>query len=321
MNSFSIGEAYGAGFSLIGRRPFAVLAWGVVGSVLQLLPTVLMLAIAGPGLMEAWGGLVAGSVSGDDPQAGLREFERAMQGMNAFQALDWLFSILAAAIMHAAIFRAMPRPEDGGVLGLKLGMDEVWQGLVHVCAMILIFIFAFLTVLVALALGGIVYLAGEAAGSPLGGWIKGIGIFAVIVACVVTIIWICLRFALAGPATYAERSFQFFESWTLTKGQSWPLLGLALLLGLTMFAIQLVLMAVLIGGLVAAGTMGSFSPEAIEAFFSRPFETWIVELAPWMIAIALIGALLNGAFYTILMAPFASVYRQLTRDQAAASAF
>lgn len=321
MASFSIGEAYGAGFGLIGRRPMSVLAWGVVGTVLQLLPTALMLAIAGPSIMEAWGDMVAGSMAGEDPQASMRGLEQAMQGLNAFQALDWLFGILAAAIMHAAIFRAMLRPGDGGVLGLKLGMDEVWQGLVHICAVILIFIFAFLVILLALALGGIVYLIGEAAGSPADGWIKALGFIAVGVAALVTIIWICLRFALAGPATYAERSFQFFESWTLTKGQSWPLLGLALLLGVTMFAIYLVLMAIIIGVLAAAGAMSAFSPEGIEAFFAQPPETWMVQLTPWIVGVALLGALLNGVFYTILLAPFASVYHQLTRDQAAASAF
>lgn len=318
MASFSIGEAYGAGLGLIARRPLSVLVWGLVVSVLRLLPVVLMISIAGPGIVEAWGEFVANAASGGDPQDGMRKFEQAMQGLNAFQALEWLAGILAVGLMHAAIFRAMIRPADGGLFGLKLGMDEVWQALVYFCAVILIVIFSILILLVGAALGGIVYLLGEAVGSPLGGWITAFGMIAVALSCVIGIIWICLRFSLAGPATFAEGSFQFFESWTLTKGQSWPLLGLALLLGLTLFIVEMIIGGIFLVAFVSAGALESFSPESIEAFFSQPFETWIGQLAPWLIGSTLVGALLSGAFYAFMLAPFASVYSQLTAGAAPA---
>jgi hypothetical protein len=317
MAGFSIGEAYGAGFGLIARRPLSVIVWGLVVSFLRMAPVVLMIWLAGPGIMEAWGSFAANMAAGGDPQDASDKLRTAMSSLDAYSALQWLFGFVAIGLIHAAIFRAMIRPEDGGLFGLKLGMDEVWQALIYFVASILICIFAVLVVLATAAVGGIVYLLGEAVGSPLGGWIKALGLTAVGVSCIVAIIWIALRFSLAGPATFASRSFQFFESWSLTKGQSWSLLGLALLLGLTMFAVELVLGGIFVAAFISLGALDSLSPEAFEAFFSQPFETWIAQLAPWLVAGGLIGAVLSGAFYAFLLAPFASVYRQLTGAPAA----
>ena len=312
MASFSIGEAYGAGFGLVARKPFQVLVWGIVYSALNLLPVLLMFWFVGPDMIKAWGELIANAAANGDPEAGMESFVQTMSRVQSFEALGWLTSLLATAIINAAIFRTMLRPSDGGFMHLKLGMDELWQGLIYLVACILIAIFAVLVVLASVAIGGIVYFAGEAVGSPLGGWIKVLGLIATVIACFTTIVWICLRFSMAAPATFDTRTFQLFESWSLTKGHSLPLLALALLLGVTIIAIQGVLGIAFLGIFFSLGSIEALSPDSIEAFFAQAPDVWLGQAAPWIIGVGLIGSVLSGILHTILMAPFASVYAQIT---------
>ena len=318
MNGFSIGEAYGAGFSLIAKRPVSVLMWGIVYTLLRMGPVALMFALVGPDLLAGLSDIIKAFIMGDDPDDFTRHIFPAIAKLQALTALGWLTAIVAVGIVHAAIFRAVLRPGDGGFFNMKLGMDEVWQGLVFLCAVILIAILA-VGVLMAGALAAmLVFFLGEAVGSPLGGWIQGIGMVAVWISAIVGIIWICLRFSLAGPATFDSRSFQLFESWQATKGQSWPLLGLALLLFVTLLAIQMVLGVILLGAVGGLSYSDALTPEAIEDFFAQPPSAWVLQASPFIIGMVLISALLGGAIYTILLAPFASAYRQITGDHATA---
>ncbi len=310
MARFSIGEAYGEGFRLIARKPLPVLVWGLVYFILRGLPFALMMLLFGPHIVDVYADFIASAMRGDSEPDMQRLVELSTQ-MQLISLLDMVLPVVAAAIINAAIYRAVLRPEDGGFLHMKLGMDEVWQGLLFVCVLILFFILAFVVALGAAALIAAVFFIGEGMGSPGGGWIKGLGITAIVVAAIVGLIWVGLRFSMAGPATFDNRTFQLFESWTLTKGQAWPLFGLALLLAITLLAIQLVLSAAFLAAFLAAGSIEALSPEAMEAFFAQPVETWLAQATPWMIGVTLISALLTGALYVIWSAPWARAYSQL----------
>lgn len=312
MASFSISSAYGEGISLIARRPLSVLVWGLVYWLLNMIPVALMIGISGPGLMEAWGEIMASAMAGEDPSVASQRMQALSSQMNAYQALGWIVGLVATGILNAAIYRAVIRPTDGGILGMKFGKDELWQAFIDLCVNILMIIALIPFILVVVAVGmAIFFAAGQGAGGAIGGVLVGF-------ASIVLFMWLALRFSLAGPATFATGSFQLFESWTLTKGQGWALVGLALLLGLTILAFEIVIGTVLVFAFLGAGSMESLSPEAIEDFFAQPFEAWSVQILPWIVGASLIGALLTGALYTFLYAPFASVYRQLAGDTPAA---
>lgn len=312
MAGFSISEAYGEGVSLIMRRPLSVLVWGLVFWVLNAVPAALIFNVVGPSMFAMWGEMVAAAASGEDPQVHMQGMQSMMNQVQAYQALGWIVGLLATGLMNAAIFRAVLRPEDGGLMGLKLGKDELWQAFIDLCVSILLFIIAIPFALVVVGLGFAIFFAvGQGAGG-------GLAVALLAIVSLVVFLWLALRFSLAGPATFATSSFQLFESWTLTKGQGWRLVGLAILLALTLLAIEIVIGTVFVIGFFSLGALESLSPEAIEDFFAQPFETWSVQAMPWFIGAALVGALLTGALYTFLYAPFASVYRQLTRDTSAA---
>jgi hypothetical protein len=313
MASFSIGEALGSGFGLIRRHPLAVLAWGIVYFAITLLPFVLMWGLIGGDIMEA---VRNPPVTGaGDPTAEMMALSSKMQ---LVQPLSILCSLLAAGVLNAAIFRAVLRPRDKGFLYMKLGKDEFWQALISLCIAILLFI-AFLAVaLVGGIVGGIVWFVGDAAGGAV---VQGVGISLVVLAVVAAMIWIGLRFSMAAPATFATGSFQLFESWTLTKGQGARLFGLALVLFVVIIVMYIVLIAII--GIVAAimGVSIGLNEDAFRSFFEQGPETVMMTLIPLFVIMALISALISGAYYAILMAPWASVYRQLVPATSAAEEF
>jgi hypothetical protein len=317
MGHLSIGAAYGSGFSLVARKPLHVLVWGVVYTLLRVLPYALMLWIVGPDLFKAWGDALANAAAGGDPGSMGDEFTRTMQNMNTFESLGFLTSIVASAIFNAAVFRIMLRPEDGGFLGLKLGMDEVWQGLLYIVMVILAVILVIFACLGGALVGGILFFIGKAVG---GNVLGGFAVALVVVATFVAILWVIIRFSLAGPATFANRSFQLFESWSLTRGHAWSLFGLAILLFVTVLVIETVLLGIGIAVFVSLGNIASLSPDAIEDFFAQSADVWMVQAAPWLVGMTVIGALLSGAIYTVLIAPFASAYAQITETPPAPAA-
>lgn len=320
MGSFSIGQAFGAGFGLVARRPLSVTVWGLVYSLINYLPFILLIAFMGKELMTVYGDLISASLAGEDPKAQMDGLMALSMKMQIINVLSYVTPIVSCAIINAAVFRAILRPSDGGFLGMKLGMDEVWQGLIYLCLVIILMIAAFVVMLIAAALGVAVWFLGQAAGSPAAGWIQALGFIILGVLAFGVLIWLALRLSLAGPVSFDRRGFELFESWTLTKGQSGQLFLLGLLLAIVGFVIQSILLVIFVALFIAGGSVQGLSPESIEAFFAQDPGVWMMQIAPIAAAILGISALLTGALYTIWLAPWASAYRQIVGEPAPAAA-
>jgi hypothetical protein len=215
----------------------------------------------------------------------------------------FLMGLALGSIMAAAVYRVIFRHEDSRFGYLRLGLDELRL-------MLLTVVFYFLSVfLVAAAVFGAVILAaiGSFAGSGAA-YIAGLGglIFLLGLA-----LFILVRLSLALPATFAEKRLRFWESWVLTRGSFWPLLGAYLLATICMIvvgALALILFCAIAGAILLM-TGGQLSDIAA---ILHPDETSIrAYLQPGVIAYMIVGSIFSALSNAVIAAPGAVVYRGL----------
>jgi hypothetical protein len=290
-----------AGFGVIARRPLAVLVWAGLLLVLGVLPAA--------GLMSAFLGALAEiarmDASGVEPSADA--LVPAMSAAFAMQPVLLLTSLAVRAILTAAVFRAVLEPGDSRWFYLRFGARELWLAL-------MIVVFGILSFLVTITMGAVLVpllmvLAMGAEGNLFA--VVPIMLAAVLIA-VAVLGWLFVRFSMALPMTFAEQRFRLFESWTMTRGQTWRLIGVGLSLVGIVLALELALLALLVLASLAFLGEGGVDEAAASAFFAQDASIWMAELAPWAVGMALVGALLGAVVTTILAAPWAEAYRQLS---------
>jgi hypothetical protein len=134
------------------------------------------------------------------------------------------------------------------------------------------------------------------------------------------IIWLYLRFSMAGPMTFRDRKFRLFESWALTRGHVGRLLGVGALVGLIAFGIYLVLALVgVAGGFAIVGSLGL--GDSFKSLALQPPSAWLGVLAPileWVLLLFWVG----GSILTPLtVAPWALICQRLNPRESLAEAF
>jgi hypothetical protein len=140
---------------------------------------------------------------------------------------------------------------------------------------------------------GLTHLGGAAAGA--GG-----------VAFLVLLLWLTLRFSLAGPANFDAGGLGLAQSWRLTRGRVWPLAGTWLLSFCLLALIAVVLWLATALLQAAIGGFHSLAPVDLsdrEALSERPGAYIFGFLAELV---------LGPVFWVISQAPYAAIYRRLT---------
>lgn len=310
MATFSVTEAVGSGFGLIGRKPLAVIAWGLVMTVLLALPVLGLFGLLGGQFLEVIETARHSGGTPDDAQiAKLMALQSSMMGFNL---LNWLWGTFVRAIICAAIFRAVLNPGDSRWAYLRLGARELWLTLLFLVEAVLAFIVSIIAVLGL----GVLITVGIVATGGVGSGPNGVHVAVMILALLLLLLamgWIALRLSMAGPMTFAEREFRLFESWTMTRAQDGRLIGVGLLLLLILIAMQILAVVaalIAIGG--AAGASGMLTDtQRLEAFFQRPPEELVATLWPWLLVGVAISTVLTSVMMTILCAPWAMIYRAL----------
>ena len=127
-------------------------------------------------------------------------------------------------------------------------------------------------------------------------------------AAVVGVVWLLTRFSLASPMAFAERRFIFAESWSLTEGHALKLFGVALALVVILILIELVLIAPISLGLGLSGALQRLQDDPGAAMGLA---------APWLAAGVVLLSLFASLVYSILGAPWASIYQQLSAGRPA----
>ncbi len=277
MATFSMGEALGSGFGLIGKRPLSVLAWGVAYLIVGVAPVVAMFALMGPDFLalihDGQNAAASGAAWGGPPHFPAETFWRMQSRIIMFQPVVFLTSLAARAMLTGAVFRAVLEPKNRGLAYLRLGMKELWLGLLILASGILLVLFmialAGVTAAVCIAIVAALKTAHVAAV-----W-SGLAVAVCVVAAAVAVIHVCLRFSMAGPMTFADGEFRLFESWAITKGHTLKLFGLALVLGVLVVALTMIVQAIVLAIGFGALGMTHLNREAVEAFFRSPPQTWL----------------------------------------------
>lgn len=289
MGNFSAEQALMSGFRVVARNPMALLAWAGVYLVFGVLPQAILWVRIWP--------LMANQAAhpSPDPQAAVA----AMSGFTAWWPVLWLLGLVLFALMYGAVYRAVLDPDDKRYFYLRLGMRELWLGLTTLALLVLFFIGCMIV-------GVAVTLIGHSA--------PGIVTFVAVLAALVGVIWLAMRFSLAPPMAFAERRFIFLESWGLTKGHALKLFGVALALVVMVLVLEMVIFAPFA---IAMGLAGVFSAGAKTAA-SDP-ALMLQHAAPWIVVGGLVLSIFAALIYAVLGAPWADIYRQLAPEREPAS--
>jgi hypothetical protein len=305
MSDFSIGDAVGSGFGLISKRPLSVLAWAVVYLALAMAPALAHFEAVQP----AWSGMMRsildGWASGHPPDLeSLQSYSQQMRG-DGFVWLAMLGGALATAILTAAIFRSVLEPRNTSFASLRFGAQELWLLLLGVVLYILFVAICVAAGILAGILIAVAAVAGHGVGGNGGGWIAGI---LVGVCAMALVAWIFLRWSLAAPLTFADKQFRLFESWNLTKGRAWKLLGLTVVMILIVIGLEIAI-AIVTGviGFAAVGARGGFNPSSVGAIVSG-----LNLNNPVFLLLQAFSAIVRTGVLVIWLAPWAVVYRELS---------
>lgn len=307
MADFSVGRAATAGFRLVAKRPLTVFVWGLVYVLIAVVPSMLLVGAAAPGFVDMFKQMAAGA----DPD-NMEAMFGNMASMQAMQPISMITGLVGRAMISAAVFRAVLEPANNSFFSLRLGMDEFWQGLVQLCLGVFLAVVIIGVVLLFAAFGAAAFGVSAAArgGATFEPWMIPVGILACLLMIAV-ILWLALRFSMAPPMTFADRTFRLFESWTFTKGRTGSLFLTALLMIVLVIGVEIV-MSVVIGGLLLGGLAAASSMTDLEQLFSRPPAEWLPALGIAGVIAAPILIFITGLMMAITWAPWADAYRQIT---------
>jgi hypothetical protein len=306
--AFSATDAAFEGFRLVRRNPVALVGW----TLLYLVYTLATLFAAG-GMMRSlsvWMEQVEALEAGPPPSSPEALVPIMESYVAAMSHMAWAIplSLVIGAVLMAAIARAVLTPGTSGFGYMRLGMDEVRVFVVTIVIAILYSIAACIAVVAAAVIGGIAI-------SAIEGWGALVMVLAML-AAIAFMIWLAVRWSLAVPITIAQKKFAIFDSFAVTKGRFWPLLGMAFIAFVMVVIVSLLAGIVampisMMGGMSMFGNMGGDPTEMFRDF--NPTN-------PWIIASSVVNAFVYALTVAVLYAPFSAAYRDIVGPAEGASA-
>jgi hypothetical protein len=277
----SIGSIVGGGFKLVAERPVAVAVWTAINLAVSVGTQLLMMAMFDP--------------AASDPNTAMLAMWGALTPL-------YLLSILLYVVMLCAAYRAVLRPEEGGLAFMKLGGDELRVLLM----IILLFIGGFIGyLLLMLAVMLITMLLAFAGGSI--GALVAIPLY-IAALCVVIYAWV--RLSLVTPMTFLRHRLVFDEAWTVTRGNFWTLFLAYLVILIVTLVLSGIAYYPILAPMIAAISQLSTDPQAMESAQMAQFEQQMNQPLPMLL---LWGALV-AVVQTVIMAIGAGATATATRE-------
>lgn len=305
MTGFSYGQAVGAGFRVLGRTPWAVLAWAGAYLLMVALPSYLLIAQALPDMITTYRDAAQAAVGGAPPN--LERVLALRSKLAITQPLLFVLHIVSRAILMGAVYRAVLEPDAKAWGYLRLSKQELWLGLTYLVFAVMGVILV-LTLMVPLSIAAAIgeMSARHGGGNP----IEVLLLVLIFLAGIGAIIWLMLRLSLALPASWAQGRFVLYESWTLTRDQGFKLflVGLTLLaiVGIIDLAAWLGAWTLILNHLVGAGSWRAALHSSASELAQR--------LLPIIIGVGVVGSVFGMAIYAVVVAPWAEMYRQLSAN-------
>lgn len=286
--SFNATESAFEGFRLARRAPWAILAWALAYMVFF----AAFFAVAGSNLIHIVTLAEQVEQSAEPSMSDLATLGRAYGALMVFVLP---VSLLFGALLTTAVARAVIRPEARRFGYMRLGKDEL-----RVLAVTLVVGLIMLGVLLAgMALAGVF---GGMAASMSAPFLILPAVLAGLATAAVTI-WLAVRLSLAVPITFAEQKIAIKQSWTMTKGRFWPLLGMAVLAGV------MSMLVALLGSIVAAPLNLMFGGlDRLAGAETANVAVLLAQFWPGLLVWAVVNAILSSAQAAIVYAPFSAAY-------------
>ena len=301
MAEISIDGAVGAGFSLIRRKPLTVLVWGLV-QALGMVPffgayAVFLLAF----IPFAARHMVTATTPTPADMGAL--IGQMLMG-EGFLFLGIILMLCVRTVVMTATWRAVLHPDRGAWAYLRIGRAEGF-------ILLLVLGLAFAGNLIVIPLFPVLMIAGALA--AVHQWIAAVVVGAVgIVAMIVALIYLELRFSVLGPMIVNDDRFHFVEAWNLTRGKVGGLfvVGLCLLAILMGAELLIILLGVALGAAGLGLAAGGF--DQLQTFFQTPPATIAAKLAPLLVIYAVAAIPIAGAATAVFGAPWARAFRDLS---------
>lgn len=294
--AFSASEAAFEGFRVVRREPGSVAVWAVVQLIFSAALSLLMLPVMRP--------LMAVSAANSANRSAGAQAATAMLNVLPLYLVILPLYLLVFAVLSAAVYRAVLRPQDKAFARLRFGADELrlagvwillgllWLGVSMVVGVVLII----LAIAVAMA----------SKASPANLVLFVLVVYPVIFALLA---WFSVKFSFAAPMTFAQKRIQLFASWKLTKGRFWSLLGCYLLA--FVFIVIFWLLALIVDAAVAVGSTGGSITAAAASMFQPDYSSAQAYFTPARLVLLPIGAAVGVLQLTLGFAPAARAYQEI----------
>jgi hypothetical protein len=291
-------------------RPVTVLVWAIFWIVVGMGPLLATLGLLVPKFItfvQELESLKQAAVA--DRSVLFEKVGGFYAGMFTLMGPWMLWLAIVSVVLSAAILRAVLEPRKSGFAYLRLGADELRLILLNILIFILTLVFtAILTCVAAAAM----WAAHRFVPDPWTGW----AIFLVVVLAFCLAIVIPIRLSLAPAMTFAEKNIRIFESWRLTRGRFWKMLGMWLL---TLFFVIVVaigfsvirnIVLFSVGG--ASGAFGQLAALEHAEDVGKVIATLQKALGPLILVLVAIQGLVDAILRVIAVSPSAAAYAALS---------
>lgn len=300
--AFSATDAAFEGFRVVRRHPMALVFW----SLFYIAVMVAAFAAMGPSIISFVAATEALEQSG--ATATMADFQPIFQMMGTMVVILLPLSLISSAMLYAAVARSVVRPGESSFGYLRLGMDEVR---VLVVSLVLFLFFTLIGVVLFGTIGAVAGVAG--AGDMPMLWLV---VVLLGIAAFLLFVWLAVRLSLAIPITMAERRMAIFDSFGMTKGRFWPLLGMALL------AFVMTIVVGLLGSLVAMPLqLLSGGMTDLAALEGADLPSILQTAWPAIAVYVVVNSVMSALQLAVLYAPFSAAYRDIKGGTPSAAVF